>query len=46
MAELILLKPIFPGVDHIDQLHQIVEVLGTPDLPALQDICTPGLYKN
>ncbi|CAF2972749.1 unnamed protein product [Rotaria sp. Silwood2] len=40
MAELILLKPIFPGKDHIDQLHRILDVTGTPDIQTLNEICT------
>jgi len=43
MAELILLRPIFRGRDHIDQLNKIFDVLGTPDLATLNEICTPGL---
>ncbi|KAJ5541110.1 p38 MAP kinase [Penicillium frequentans] len=30
MAEMLLGKPLFPGVDHIDQLHVIVKIIGTP----------------
>jgi hypothetical protein len=46
MAELILLRPIFPGNGHIDQLNRIFDILGTPDLAILDEICTPGLYKK
>jgi hypothetical protein len=43
MAELILLRPIFRGNGHIDQLDKIFEIIGTPDLTTLNEICTPGL---
>lgn len=46
MAELILLRTIFRGRDHIDQLNQIFDVLGTPDPKIVNEICTPGLQKN
>jgi serine/threonine protein kinase len=42
MAELILLRPIFRGLDHIDQLNKIFNILGTPDLTTLNEICTPS----
>ena len=41
MAELILLKPLFAGTDHIDQLTKIFDVVGTPDLATLDDVCEP-----
>ncbi|CAF0840055.1 unnamed protein product [Adineta steineri] len=41
MAELILLRPIFNGTDSIDQLNKIFDVIGTPDLTTLNEICTP-----
>jgi p38 MAP kinase len=40
MAELILLQPIFRGIDHVDQLDRIFDILGTPDLTTLDEICT------
>jgi hypothetical protein len=43
MAELILLRPLFRGTDHIDQLNKIFEIIGTPDLDTLNAVCTPGL---
>ncbi len=46
MAELILLRPVFPGTDHIDHLHKIFEVIGTPDTATLNEICTVGLFRN
>jgi len=46
MAELILLRPLFRGSDHIDQLNKIFDIIGTPDLATLDDICTLGLYKK
>ena len=46
MGELILLRPLFPGADHVDQLNRIFDIIGTPDLAILNDICTPGLYQN
>ncbi|KAJ5792656.1 p38 MAP kinase [Penicillium pulvis] len=30
MAEMLLGKPLFPGVDHIDQLRVIIKIIGTP----------------
>ena len=41
MAELILLRPLFAGTDHIDQLGKIFDVVGTPDSQTLQEICEP-----
>lgn len=41
MAELILLKPLFAGTDHIDQLTKIFDIVGTPDLSTLDDVCEP-----
>ncbi|CAF4765913.1 unnamed protein product, partial [Rotaria sp. Silwood2] len=41
MAELILLKPLFAGTDHIDQLTKIFDVVGTPDLATLDEVCEP-----
>lgn len=41
MAELILLKPLFAGTDHIDQLTKIFDIVGTPDLATLDDVCEP-----
>jgi hypothetical protein len=46
MAELILLRPLFRGSDHIDQLNKIFDIIGTPDLETLDDVCTSGLYKK
>jgi len=43
MAELIRLRPVFPGSDHIDQLNKIFAVIGTPNLATLHEICTPGM---
>ncbi|CAF1121538.1 unnamed protein product [Rotaria sordida] len=40
MAELILLRPIFRGKDHIDQLHKILDITGTPNIQTLNEICT------
>ncbi|RWS05818.1 mitogen-activated protein kinase-like protein [Dinothrombium tinctorium] len=31
MAEMITSSPLFPGKDHIDQLHHILQVCGTPN---------------
>ncbi|CAF1380959.1 unnamed protein product [Rotaria sordida] len=44
MAELILLRPLFPGIDMIDQFQKIGDIIGTPDLTTLQEICTPAAY--
>lgn len=41
MAELILLKPLFAGTDHIDQLTKIFDIVGTPDAQTLDDVCEP-----
>lgn len=41
MAELIILRPLFAGTDHIDQLTKIFEVVGTPDAKTLDEICEP-----
>jgi p38 MAP kinase len=41
MAELIILKPLFAGTDHIDQLTKIFDVVGTPDLATLDEVCEP-----
>ncbi|CAF4521011.1 unnamed protein product [Rotaria sp. Silwood1] len=43
MAELILLKPVFPGNDTIDQLNKILDITGTPDSTTIQEICIPGI---
>ncbi|CAF4442780.1 unnamed protein product, partial [Rotaria magnacalcarata] len=41
MAELILLKPLFAGTDHIDQLTKIFDIVGTPNLATLDEVCEP-----
>jgi p38 MAP kinase len=41
MAELILLKPLFAGTDHIDQLSKIFDIVGIPDLATLNEVCEP-----
>ncbi|CAF3937389.1 unnamed protein product [Rotaria sordida] len=41
MAEIILLRPVFRGTNHIDQLDKIFDIIGTPDLVILNDICVP-----
>ncbi len=46
MAELILLEPVFRGSDYIDQLNKIFNILGTPNLATLNEICTTGSYKS
>ncbi len=46
MAELILLRTLFRGADSFDQLKKILEILGTPDITTLREICTEGLYKD
>ena len=46
MAELILLRPVFAGDDVVDQLNKIFNVIGTPDLATLNDICKPGVYNK
>ena len=42
MAELILLRPLFPGTDYIDQLRKIIQIVGTPDDDVLDDMCHPS----
>ena len=32
MAEMVTLKPLFPGKNEIDQIHKIVQILGAPSL--------------
>ncbi|CAF0780397.1 unnamed protein product [Rotaria sp. Silwood1] len=44
MAELILLKPLFPGKDTIDQLNKIFDIIGTPDPTTIQKICTAEAF--
>ena len=44
MAELILLRPVFCGSGPLDQLNKIFDILGTPDLATLNEICAPGLW--
>ena len=43
MGELILLRTLFPGLDSMDQLAKIFEILGTPDEPTLKQTCAEGL---
>ncbi len=43
MAELILLRPIFAGTDHIDQLRKIFDIVGTLDLETLDEIYEPRM---
>jgi hypothetical protein len=43
MAELILLKPVFRGLDRADQINKIFDIIGTPDPATLNKICTTGL---
>jgi hypothetical protein len=45
MAELIILKPLFAGTDHIDQLTKIFDIVGTPDLATLDEVCEPCMYR-
>ncbi|CAF3472433.1 unnamed protein product [Rotaria socialis] len=45
MAELILLRPIFRGKDHIDQLNKIFDIIGTPNLETLHELCTAHTYS-
>ena len=42
MAELILLEPLFPGTDYIDQLRRIIQVVGKPDDDTLDALCQPS----
>ncbi|CAF1609793.1 unnamed protein product, partial [Didymodactylos carnosus] len=39
MAELVMLKPIFPGRDQSDQLTKILGIVGTPTENKLDEIC-------
>ena len=43
MGELILRRTLFPGTDDVNQLNRIFDILGTPDLDELREICPPGL---
>jgi hypothetical protein len=43
MAELILRRPVFRGSDSVDQLNRIFDIIGTPNLATLNEICTSGL---
>ncbi|CAF1526645.1 unnamed protein product [Rotaria magnacalcarata] len=38
MAELILLRPLFPGANQLTQLDAIFDVVGTPDIETLNEI--------
>ncbi|CAF1238606.1 unnamed protein product [Rotaria sordida] len=38
--KLILLKPIFPGEGHLDQLDKIFDIIGTPDITTLHELAT------
>ncbi|CAF5221045.1 unnamed protein product, partial [Rotaria magnacalcarata] len=38
MAELILLRPLFPGTNQLTQLDAIFDVVGTPDIETLNEI--------
>lgn len=44
MGELILLQTLFRGLDSMDQLTKIFELLGTPDEATLRRTCAEGLY--
>ena len=46
MAELIILKPLFAGTDHIDQLTKIFDIVGTPALTTLDEVCEPCKYQH
>ncbi|CAF0754924.1 unnamed protein product [Rotaria sordida] len=46
MAELILHKPLFPGQTKFDQLNKIFDIIGTPDLATLSEICTSGYFMR
>ena len=43
MGQLILNRPLFRGQDKADQLNKIFEIVGTPDIQTLNEICDPGL---
>ncbi|KAJ3193923.1 Mitogen-activated protein kinase [Irineochytrium annulatum] len=44
-GELMLSKIVFKGVDYIDQLQKIFEVLGTPSDPTLTHLCSAQVLK-
>ena len=46
MAELLLLRPLFPGKDARDQIHRIFSVLGTPSLELLTFLCSNSNNSN
>lgn len=43
MAELIILRPLFPGINFLDELDKIFNVLGAQDLKKFEEKMTPGL---
>ncbi|UJR33747.1 hypothetical protein I4U23_021174 [Adineta vaga] len=43
LGELIVRSPIFRGQDHTDQLNKIFDIIGTPDLTTIDEICTPEI---
>ena len=44
MAELVNLRPLFPGANQIDQLDKICEILGDPSEDYPSD--TPGVHQG
>ena len=46
MADMILLKTTFPGTDHLNQLDRIFDIVGTPNVDEMLQLCPLGLYKN
>ncbi|CAF2954964.1 unnamed protein product [Rotaria sp. Silwood2] len=44
MAELILLRPVCQGRNNLDQLNKIFDLIGTPDINTINEVCAEGLY--
>lgn len=43
MGEMLLGKPLFPGVNHVDQFHVIIDTLGTPPDELLQRVTSKNV---
>lgn len=46
MAELLRLKPLFPGAGRLEQLLTIISILGTPTEQELNELCFEGILLN
>ena len=45
-AELLGSKPLFKGKDYVDQLNQVLTILGTPDDAILSHIASERVYLS